>query len=213
MNFVNAVNASAVQQLCMQFLTVIFLVGGFALLAIGAGLIFRSADALRFFAFMNRRVSMRHALKPIEIPRDTRQVVQKYRRWLAAIFIAGGVFAIFGLVMRFDVRAAMILLNLDSLHPVLASPLVDSARWLLIVGNFVAIVVGTLLGFFPDVLGTLEARGGRWYSERQIGKGADAMHFALDDRVAASPRASGLIIAFFALILIVAFGLMLIGLR
>ena len=63
-----------------------FLLGGVALLAVGVSLIVNSAGALRFFGSMNRWVSMRRMSRPLEIPRDTRQAVQKYRHVLAAIF-------------------------------------------------------------------------------------------------------------------------------
>ncbi len=213
MEFMNVVNGLAFRQWAAQFLVVLFLAGGLTLLAIGVSLIIRSAGTLRFFSAMNRWVSMRRAFRPIEIPRDTRQAVQKYRRWLAAIFIAGGVFAIFGLATRFDAGAVIFVFGLDFLRPSFASWVVESTRWVLITGNLAGIVVGIMLGFFPDALIALEARGGHWYSERQLAKGADTMNLTLDKWVAAFPRASGWIITFFALVLVGAYGLMLPAIR
>lgn len=70
-----------------------------------------------------------------------------------------------------------------------AVQLVESVRWVLIVGNLTAIVIGTILDLFPDALAALEARDDRWYSDRRLVKGADAMNLSLDNRVAAPPRA------------------------
>ena len=213
MEFLNVFGSHGFRLWFAQFLIVLFLVGGFVLLAIGLSLIFNSAGTLKFFAGMNRWVSTRRAFKAIEIPRDTRRVVQKYRRWLAVFFVAGGIFALYGLAARFDAKAVIYVIGLGSFRPSFASWVVESARWVLIVGNFVGIVIGILLAFFPDALMALEARGARWYSERQFAKDRDAMNLTLDNWVAQFPRASGCIITFFALVLIGAFGLMLPAIR
>lgn len=209
MEFMNFVNSQGFRQWVAQFLVLLFLVGGFALLAIGLSLIFNSAVTLRFFAGMNRWVSTRRAFRPIEVPRDTGRAVQKYRRWLAVMFVAGGAFVIYGLATRFDVRAAIYLFGLNVFRPAFASWVVESARWVLIVGNLAGIVVGIMLAFFPDALMALEARGARWYSERKLVKDREAMNLTLDNWVVQYPRASGCIIAFFALVLIGAYGIML----
>lgn len=211
MELLNMMESQSVRLWLAQSIVVFFLVGGIFLLAVGVGLIANSAGTLRFFGSLNRWISMRRASKPLEIPRDTRPAVQKYRYWLAAIFVAGGVFAIVGLVTRFNSSAVITLFNLQYLRPDFAAWLVDSLRWILIVGNLTAIVAGAMLAFFPDVLAAFETRGSRWYSERQAARGADTMHLTLDSWVAAYPRAAGAIIACFALGLIGAFGLMLPG--
>jgi hypothetical protein len=111
---------------------------------------------------MNRWVSTRRTLRSIEIPRDTGPAVLTYRRWLGAIFIAGGVFAIYGLATQYNERAAIALLGLDIFRPSFASWVVESARWVLIVGNVAGTIVGVALVFFPGALVDLEARGARW---------------------------------------------------
>src|SRR4029077_9848890 len=102
--------------------------------------------------------------------------------------------------------AAVILFGLSSLHPVLASWLVESMRWVLIAGAIVGLVVGIMLAFFPAKLTALEAGGGHWYSERELSKGVDTLHLKADNWVAENPRASGCIIIFCALLLIGIFG-------
>ncbi len=207
------IDSYAFQRWAVQFLVVLFLVGGLMALAVGVGLIVGSAGTLRFFVAMNRWVSTRRALGPLDVSRDTRQLVQKHRRWLAVVFIAGAAFAIVGLGTRFDAQAVSFVFGLDTRPSSVASWLVESVRWVLTVGNLTAIVIGIMLGFFPDALAALEARGGRWYSERRLVKGADAMNLSLDNWVAASPRAAGWIIAVAGLILVGDFGIMLFGIR
>lgn len=212
MDILNAMDHQSVRLWLAQSITIFFLVSGVVLLLTGMSLIFNGAGTLRFFGRMNRWVSLRRATKPIEVMRDTRQAVQDYRYWLAAIFIAGGAFALYGLVVEFEARALINLLGLDFFRADFAGWLVDSARWLLIVGNLVAVAAGIMLAFFPAALVALEARGGHWFSQRQAARGADTMRVTtIDTWVAASPRAAGAVIALFALGLIGAFALLLPG--
>ena len=196
-----------------RFLVVLFVVGGTAMLVAGLGLIFRSAATLRAFSGMNRWVSARRTLRPVEIPRDTSLAVQKYRRPLGAIFIAGSAYALYSLATEYNARAAILLLGLDIFRPAFATWAVDSIRWILIVGNAAGFVVGILLAFFPGALAALEARGSRWYSERQVARNRDTMNLTLDDWVARHPRTSGCVITFFALVQLGAFGLLLPAIR
>ena len=207
MGVLHMIGGASVRLWLEQATVLFFLAGGIALLVIGLWLIVNSAGALQFFGRMNRWVSLRRASRPLEIPRDTRPAVQQYRYVLAAIFVAGGIFAIVGIAARFDTRAVTALLGLHSLRPEVAVWLVDGIRWLLLTGNLAAIAAGVLLAFFPDTLVALEARGSRWVSQRQMTKGTEAMHYTLDAWAAAHPRTAGGIMVFCALGLIGAFGI------
>lgn len=204
---------SAFRQWIVQALTVFFLVGGLVGIAVGVSLIVNSERTLRFFGTLNRWVSMRSATRPLEIPRDTAQAVQKHHYWLGAVFIAGGAFATFVLATKFDANAARQMLNLTALHPVIALLIVDSGRWILIVGNLVVVVAGILLAFFPAALAALEAGGSTWFSERRAFRGADTPNLSLDNWVTAHPRGAGVIIAAGALLMMGNMGIMLLGMR
>ncbi|MBM3357156.1 MAG: hypothetical protein FJY54_05460 [Betaproteobacteria bacterium] len=206
-------SSSAFRQWVAEVLALFFLVGGFAGIAVGVSLIMNSERTLRFFNSMNRWVSVRRASRPLEIPRDTTRVIQKHRRWLAAAFIAGGAFSIFILVTKFDANATILGLNLTAVRTPVASWIVDSGRWILIAGNVVAVVVGILLAFFPAALAVLEAGGSRWYSGRQLLKGADMMNVSLDKWVTANPRRAGVVITAASLLMMGNFGIMLLGQR
>lgn len=209
MDLLNMMGNQAVRLWLAQSTVVFFIVAGIALLAVGISLIANSAGTLRFFDRMNQWVSMRSASKPLEIPRDTRQAVQKYRYWFAAVFVVGGLYAVYGLLTQFDIRGVIQVFGLEFLRQDFAVWVVDSARWVLVAGNLAGIVVGLLLAFSPATVVKLEASGSRWYSERQITKGADSLNLGLDAWVAAHSRVAGGGIVVFALALIGAFGLML----
>ena len=213
MELLRILNSHAFAQWIAESLAIFFLLGGFVVFAVGLGLFFRSEGTLRLFGTLNRWVSMRRPTRPLEIARDTRPGVLKYRRWIAAVCILGGAFALYGLFTHFDAGAVIYVYRLDVFKPSFAGWVADSARWILIVGNAAAIVVGLALAFSPGAVAKLEAEGGRWYSERLVTKGADDMQTPLDRRVAAYPRYSGVIMMFFGLVLIGVFGSMLAGIR
>jgi len=209
MEFLNMMGNTMVRLWLAQSTVVFFIIASIALLAIGISLIANSAGTLGFFGRMNRWVSLRGMSKPLEIPRDTRQAVQNYRYWFAAVFVLGGAFAVYGLLKYFRTDSVILLFGLGYFHPAFAEWVVESARWVLVAGNLVGMVLGITLAFFPSTVVALEARGSRWYSERKVTKGGDNMNLKLDPWVAAYPRVAGGIIVAFALGLLGAFGLML----
>ena len=150
-----------IQRWAVQFLVVLFLAGGLMTLAVGAGLLVGRAGTLGFFVAVNRWVSTRSVIGPVEDPRVAGRPVQKYRRWVAVAFIAGAAFALYGLVTAFDAQEVSRAFGLDARPSSAASWLAESARWVLIVGNLAAIAIGVFLGFFPDALAALEVSGGR----------------------------------------------------
>ena len=176
-----------------------FLVAGIAGAALGAALIVFRGRISGLFRPMNRWVSVRKSLAPLERPHNIAPTVYKYRRGFSAAFIIGAAFSIVMLVAKVDVRAVVSLLGADP-HSFVGPWIAQSLCWLMIGGSVLAIVIGIILGFFPRVLAAIEMRANRWYSPRRIGKGADVMYLTLDRWVEYSPRTAGWIIAIAALV-------------
>ncbi len=206
MEWQNMMGSLSVRLWLAQATVAFFLLGGTALLAFGISLLVNSAGALRFIERMNRWVSMRGASKSLEVPRDTRHLVLKYRYLFAVIFVTGGIYAGYGLLMQFNAGAVIKLLGLTQMNANAAGWLVDSLRWFLVAGNLAAIAAGIMLAFCPDRVAKLEAQAGRWISVRQATKGADEMKIKLDSWVAVYPRAIGAAIAVFGLVMVGTFG-------
>ena len=59
----------------------IFIAAAIVGVALGVGLIVNGARTLRFLGAMNRWVSLRSKLKPMEIPRDIGKAVYGHGRW------------------------------------------------------------------------------------------------------------------------------------
>ncbi len=199
-----------VYQLLIPFVMVAFLVLGIVAAIVGIGLIFWKDATLRICASMNRWVSASDSLKPLEKPHDIGPFVSRYRAWFGAILILGGAFALFGLLVQFDLAATIGLLR-TKLPGIFVGWIANSLRWILVVGSAVGVAIGAMLLFAPDRLTALAARLDRWYSPPPVVKQADVMHLAPDRWVESHPRLSGSIILVGALIVVMSFGLLLLG--
>ncbi len=204
------VNYALVLQVMLPSIFAFFFI--FALIAtvVAAGLIFRSQAMLGVFRTMNRYVSTRKAGKELSVSRDSGQTVMKYRHWFSAFFVLGAAYAEFGLITQVNDAQVVHLLNL-ALPNVATTVLVHTARVFLMAGGVFSIFLGLLLVFSPGAVGAMERWGNRWYSSRKMGMGSETMHLTLDNWVLAFPRASGWIIVFPALALVLYFGFMLFG--
>lgn len=176
--------------LLLKFCMALVLVFGAIGLAVGIGLIIASPATFRFFNTMNRWVSMRGPLKPMERPRDTERFVHRHRRWIGALLVAGGVFTTFGLAIRIKASAVAAMFAKGTMVPVIAI-VAESLKWFLIAGSICGVVVGFMLCFRPDGLAAIEKHANRWISSRRLMRGENEMHLTLDKLVEAHPAASG----------------------
>jgi hypothetical protein len=180
--------------LLVQVLIVVFLVVAVSGMVVGVGLLVSSQRTSLIFHALNRWVSTRHVLKPVEVPVETDRAAHQYQRWLAAGFVLGGLIAIFGLVAAVDV-AAVSRIVVDSRYVPFVAVVLDCARWFLILGSVAGVVVGAMLVFYPNAETTLERFTNRWVSSRRISRSWDDMHMTLDILVEAHPRPAGIVLA------------------
>ena len=196
------------QQTLVPAILWFFLIGAIFSLVVGIGLMCASSRMFPWFNTMNRWVSLREAGKPMAVPRDSWPFFERHRRWIAVVFIAGGLLSILNLILRLDLPT-MIGITSAKVHMSTGfiAWLMSSMWWLLLLGSALAIVVGVMLGFFPKTIARLEQLSNRWYSTRHVAKSADVMHNPLDRLVARYPRALGAFIAIAALINVVLIGM------
>jgi hypothetical protein len=178
----------------VQVLIVLFLIVAVSGLGVGVGLIVSREKTSQLFHRLNRWVSTRHALKSVEIPRDTERLTHQYQRWLAACFVLGGLFAAFVLATSVDVTGISRALVERRFVPFLAVVL-DSARWFLIVGSAAGVVIGAMLLFYPNAESALERFANQWVSSRRVVRSGDDLHMTLDTLVEAHPTPAGWVLA------------------
>src|SRR5437899_10137075 len=152
-------------QLLVQFLLVLFLIVAVSGLAVGVGLIASSPKIVGYFHMLNRWVSTRHVLRPVEVPFDTERVTHRHHRWLAAGFVLGGLVSIFGLFAGLDANAVGAAFAAKRFAPVVAIA-VESAKWVLIAGSALGVGGGPLPLFYPYPECTLETLTQRRFAPR-----------------------------------------------
>ena len=187
-------------QLLIPALFAFFLVSGLFGFGFGIGLIVYRARAFQLFDPLNRWFSARRNLEVMEATHTIEPFVYRNRRWFSTVFIAGGLFSIFMLVAKTH-AATVATLFYGGRAMAFETWIVQSLGVLLVVGSVLAVVIGVVLGFFPQKLREFERRTNHWFSSRQMVKGADDMHLPLDRWFHTSPRAAGCILAIAALIL------------
>ena len=190
-------------QLLIPFVLWFFIVASLVGIALGVCLVADGARTLRLLGTMNRWISLRSSLKPMELPHDIGKAVYGHRRWFGIAFAVGGGFSIFMLLAYVEAAAVVSALDGDA-RPVVVSWIVESLRWILVAGGALAVVIGLMLAFTADALRALEARANRWFSSRQLVRGADTMHLTLDQWVETHPRTAGWMIAAGSAIVLIA---------
>ena len=195
-----------IDQLVIPTLVLFLLVGSLASAALGIGLLLRSEATLRFIASMNRWVSTRRVLRPLEVTRNVDTLVTARRRpWLGAAILAGSAIACYLLLTRLDALGARStgVLELKS-WLVRVLPLLVM-KWFFALGCLFATACGVMLIAFPRTWRAFEERMNRWYSTRRLlPADGDQMRMPLEALVEARPRAAGAIIAAASLIVALA---------
>jgi hypothetical protein len=178
-------------------------------LALGLGLMMRSRTTLPFIALMNRWVSTRQALTPLEAPRHVARPGGT-RRWLGVVLAAVGAYAALVLLGSFDVPRLAALLKVDARYSLPGVGL-EALKWLLVLGSLGAVITGLMLLFAPGAWRSLEERANRWYSTGNLELAGDTPHMSLDRMVEARPRAAGAVLFALSLFAAAASGVLLFG--
>jgi hypothetical protein len=173
---------------------VIFFVVALAGFAVGVGLLVSAPKTIALFHLVNRWVSTRHALKSVEVPRDTERVSHKYQRWVAGGFVIGGLVSVVGLIAGVDVAATSTAITRQPVVSTVAVFL-STVKWFLVAGSAFGVAIGGMLLFYPNAEAALERFANRWISSRRVVRNWDDMHMTLDRLVEAHPRPAGWVIA------------------
>lgn len=179
--------AEAFVQLVTPFLQVVALVVSLVGIALGLALALWSAATLRALQPLNRWVSSRRAIKPLEVPRSAGV---GGNRMLGAGLALIGLYALLVLVPgEVSVRLADAL-GVDPRRS-FAGFGIDFARWLLVAGSALAACAGLLMLLAPRAFAVLEARSAYWVSSRRLAAGGDTLHLPLERFAQRHPRLAG----------------------
>ena len=195
-----------ITQLLVSTVVVFLFIGSLLGLALGLGLILRSAAIVSFMRGMNRWVSTRQALKGLEVQVHVAQAAAS-ARWFGAVLVALGAYTAVVLIVAVDVNGIAAMLKVNSRYS-LAAIGIHAAKLVLVLGSLMAIATGVMLLFFPQAWRNVEARANRWYSTGNLEGSEDRVYLSLERIVEAFPRSSGVVLLAMSLVTTIFSGMM-----
>ena len=172
---------------------IFLLVGAVVALIAGLLLIFDSQRAFRISEWLNRWVSTRSALRPLEAHHSIARPLYRMHRLAGTLICAGALYSL--VVLGTAKGEAAIVKSLSSLGPAPFSAwLAESLRYLLLIGNAGALLFGLVFIVRPSALKRLEAWADRSISARRPTKPLEEMHLPADHFVRSHPRLVGILV-------------------
>lgn len=168
---------------------IFFILASIFAFIVGIGLATRNARMLRFFDFMNRRVSTRKLTKPLTQPHYIEPVLLKRPAMLGAGIMLGAIGAIL-LLWEYDPIIFLPLYS-DMFALQTANVLAKYTRDFLLVGNGLCIGLGVLLVFAPEKIRVIGRYTDKWLTLR---KGTRLLHepvFDMDKWVMSNSTIAG----------------------
>jgi hypothetical protein len=188
-----------------QAIFVFLLVGSIFALAAGLLLLFRSDAAFRVSEFLNRWVSTRAVLRPLEEQRSIARPLYRMHRLVGTLICAGALYALIVLGTPYgEMAITKTLAGIGPRH--FASWLSESLRIVLLVGNLAALVFGIIFVVRPSALKRLEAWADRRISGRQATRPLEEVRLSTDTFTRQHPRLVGAVVTLGSLFVIVNLG-------
>ena len=172
---------------------VFFILASIFSFIVGIGLATHNARMLRFFDFMNKRVStrrlMKPLMKPLTQPHFIEPVLLKRPRILGGVIIAGAITSIL-LLKQFDAIVFQpVFSGVFAIET--ADILAEYTRAFLLIGNVLCIGLGALLLLFPEKLQTIGRYTDKWLSLRQRTRVLHEPYFDMDKWVMSNATLAG----------------------
>ena len=185
--------SSFVSQILQQTLFIVLLVGAVFALIAGLLLVFRSEAAFRISERMNRWVSTRAAIRPLEEHRSISRPLYRMHRLIGALICAGALYSL--VVLGMPTGESAIVKSLSGVGTArFAAWLGESLRWILLAGNVGALLFGIVFIVRPSALKSLEAWADRRISGRKQTKPLEETHLSADRFVRAHPQLTGWVV-------------------
>lgn len=174
-------------------LTIFLLLGACLGLLAGLMLIFDRERAFRISAWLNRWVSTRAALRPLEAEHSIKRPLYKRHRLFGALICAGAAYSI--AVLGSTRGAASVTHTLALFGPrSVTTWIAESLTLFLLAGNAAALVFGIIFFIRPSLLKGIESWADRQISTRRTSKQLEVQRYPLDNLVKSHPQTAGVLI-------------------
>ena len=176
-----------------QSIFVFLMLGAAFALVAGLLLLFDSQRALRIADRLDRWVSTREVVKPLEEFRSISRPLYRMHRLVGALICAGALYSL--IVLGMPSGGAAIAMSLSGIGPVrFAAWLSESLRYVLLAGNFAALLFGLVFIVRPSALKSLESWADRRVSERKAVKPLETMRMSANQFLSRHPQAVGVLV-------------------
>jgi hypothetical protein len=176
---------------------VFFILASIFSFVVGIGLATRNAKMLRFFDFMNKRVSTRQLMKPLSEPHYIEPIVLKRPALLGAVIALGGLASIWLLKGVDDIVFQPIYSGVFEIEA--ADILASYTHSFLVIGNALCVVLGLVLQFFPEKLQAIGRYTDKWLTFRQHTKPLHETYLDVDKWVLSNATVAGITLSLFSL--------------
>jgi hypothetical protein len=194
-----------VSQIVQQSIFILALLGGVFAFAAGLLLVFRSETAFRISERMNRWVSTRAAIRPLEEHHSIARPLYRMHRLVGALICAGALYSL--VVLGMPSGESAIVRSLSGIGSLRFSAwLSESLRYILLAGNVGALLFGLVFIVRPSALKALEAWADRRISARKSTKPLEVSRLTADVFVRAHPRPVGVLVILGSLYVLVNLG-------
>jgi hypothetical protein len=174
-------------------LTIFLLIGASLGVVAGLVLLLDRERAFRISAWMNRWVSTRAALRPLEAEHSIKRPLYRRHRLFGILICAGAAYSI--MVLGSARGAASVSRTLLLFGPQrITDWIAESLTLFLLIGNAAALVFGVFFFVRPSLLKGLETWADRQISTRQTSRPLEIQRFPLDNLVRSHPRSAGVLI-------------------
>ncbi len=180
-------------QIVQQTIFISLLVGAIVALAAGLLLVFSSERAFRISDLLNRWVSSRAALRPLEEHHSISRPLYRMHRLVGILICVGALYSL--LVLGTSQGESAMLKSLAGLGPPRFSAWISESLLIIVLtGNLGALLFGLVFIVRPSALRGLEAWADRRISGRKATKPLEEIHVHVDRFTRARPRLVGAVV-------------------
>jgi len=188
-----------------QTIFVLLLLGSALALVAGLLLLFDSQRAFRIGEWLDRWVSTRTAMRPLETQHSISRPLYRMHRLVGLLICAGALYAL--VVLASIEGGAAMTKSMSGLGPGrFVSWISESLRVILLTGNAAALLFGLVFILRPSSLRSLEAWADRSISGRKATKPLEVMHRPADQFARSHPRLVGALVVVGSLYVLVNLG-------
>lgn len=164
----------------LEIIELLFIVGAFVALIIGALLFINPGLVARLSTSGNKWYSSRRKTKALDIIRDTDNFYFNNHKAVGTSMLIVSVLAFYLVYIRMPIADDFILVFDDTSNAIGIGILLESLKWIFLVSIVLGLPVWFLLAFYPEKLKVINASLNAWISTRLLMLPLEEMHDGFD---------------------------------